>query len=910
MKKTLAAIAVTLAVVSAPASSFASMYYDRAMSYQTMEQRTQYVDRTIARLSRTANIYKGIIDKYPQFAHYAFMKNIIVRYNRYNSYITELQSAVDKSEVVEKPTKPAPITVTSTKFTKSTSTKSTVGTPTLLSEDTETVTETVDNTVSEYAVITRVYRTTTTTETFETTTMYRTYSNGTDKTVVGKPKSVSVTESYSDNTEVSRNLVREYALVVEPDPVEETVPDKPIVTVDVAELKSRSDVDYSGTQFYTDTVHNMNSRVNIDYITRESGLAPYASSLVDIGAPEAWSRGYTGKDSTIAILDTGIDLDHSEFTGRITATKCFTRRCEDGYETVQDKNRYSHGTHVAGIAAASLDGAGSTGVAPDADLLIGKVAYDSGYYSMQSMTEGVAWAVNNGADAINISGNVNVDRTYSKNMHSMGEGFYVLKHDRYESNGYGTMGYNNMMSTGNLDVRTKLKQATNGSESVLVMSAGNQRLPYATFPAHYAVSTDENGDLEFGGKIIVAGNWDVRTNRLASSSNGAGTVCMDFDTGKTTCNSQYKISDFYLMAPGQYVASTDKDGGYVTRSGTSMSAPTITGAVAVVHQMWPHMKGENLVKLLLTTGDKDLQGYDVNIHGQGLLDLDAATQPQGAIGIPTTGRAEGARVSVSGGIALNGGATISALQEVMVVDDYDRDYYIDANEMTASVDTRTANPVIAAQNGVVPNYYAGYVNGQYIPMQNASVSISEDGESFNIASEYEGFTFGIMNEADTFLGNFAQGELMDVNGATTTYAGYQFDDGTLFGGAQLGTTHLNVGDSYMKSADTLVSYNATLGVKQTTGATTFGFVTSLPTTIASGSATFNMPSSVSASGDIINSDTTSSLRTPKQEVDYGIFMNHNITNAVSVDTFVELRTNYAGTDRDTAQAGINFKVTF
>ena len=87
------------------------------------------------------------------------------------------------------------------------------------------------------------------------------------------------------------------------------------------------------------------------------------------------------KGTTIAILDTGIDLDHPEFVGRIKGAECFTATCDVGYETVDDKSRDSHGTHVAGIgAAAALDGVGTTGVAPDADILVGKIAWDNQYY--------------------------------------------------------------------------------------------------------------------------------------------------------------------------------------------------------------------------------------------------------------------------------------------------------------------------------------------------------------------------------------------------------------------------------------------------------------------------------------------------------------------------------------------------
>ena len=156
----------------------------------------------------------------------------------------------------------------------------------------------------------------------------------------------------------------------------------------------------------------------------------------------AWSRGYTGKGSTIAILDTGIDLDHSEFEGKIKDAKCFTSSCKSGYETVQDKNRYSHGTHVAGIAAANLDGVGTTGVAPDADLLIAKTAWDFGMFDFSTVDEAIAWSVEHGADVINISANYNFDRTYMNSTTEVSPGVYFANDTRgrngitYDKYGY------------------------------------------------------------------------------------------------------------------------------------------------------------------------------------------------------------------------------------------------------------------------------------------------------------------------------------------------------------------------------------------------------------------------------------------------------------------------------------------
>jgi subtilisin family serine protease len=147
--------------------------------------------------------------------------------------------------------------------------------------------------------------------------------------------------------------------------------------------------------------------------------------------------------------------------------------------------------------------------------------------------------------------------------------------------------------------------------------------------------------------MLIVGNWDGSS----VSGNKAGHVCLNINTSNNTCNDTYKISDFYLLAPGNNIESTVPTtlpgDGYMTSSGTSQAAPHVTGALGVLNQMWPYMKGESLVQLVLNTANKDLTGYDVNVHGQGLLDLNEATKPQGAVGITTTGRVDGPTVGLN-----------------------------------------------------------------------------------------------------------------------------------------------------------------------------------------------------------------------------------------------------------------------
>jgi thermitase len=119
--------------------------------------------------------------------------------------------------------------------------------------------------------------------------------------------------------------------------------------------------------------------------------------MTKIQAPQAWDIT-TGQPSIkIAILDTGVDQDHEDLAGKIVANKNYTTS-----GTVDD--RYGHGTHVAGIAAAATNnGIGVAGVGYNSTIMNVKVLDDtgSGYYSW--VASGITWAADNGAKVINMS---------------------------------------------------------------------------------------------------------------------------------------------------------------------------------------------------------------------------------------------------------------------------------------------------------------------------------------------------------------------------------------------------------------------------------------------------------------------------------------------------------------------------
>ena len=116
----------------------------------------------------------------------------------------------------------------------------------------------------------------------------------------------------------------------------------------------------------------------------------------DIDASSAWDVALGG-GVKVAVLDTGVDQDHEDLSGKIFLQKNFTTS-----SSVDDF--YGHGTHVAGIIAAVGDnGKGVWGGCPSCVILNGKVLRDdgAGYYSW--IANGITWAADNQAKVINLS---------------------------------------------------------------------------------------------------------------------------------------------------------------------------------------------------------------------------------------------------------------------------------------------------------------------------------------------------------------------------------------------------------------------------------------------------------------------------------------------------------------------------
>jgi subtilisin len=129
--------------------------------------------------------------------------------------------------------------------------------------------------------------------------------------------------------------------------------------------------------------------------------APYGIQITN--AETAIDQGATGDGVTIAVVDTGIDANHETLEENIVGGYAVSGvECSGGCDAPWDDDQY-HGTHVAGTAAAALNGVGVYGVAPDANLLAVKALGGNGGGSFAGIAEGIEWSVNNGADVINLS---------------------------------------------------------------------------------------------------------------------------------------------------------------------------------------------------------------------------------------------------------------------------------------------------------------------------------------------------------------------------------------------------------------------------------------------------------------------------------------------------------------------------
>jgi hypothetical protein len=312
-----------------------------------------------------------------------------------------------------------------------------------------------------------------------------------------------------------------------------------------------------------------------------------AAWLAQIGVSnDIENQANGGAGAVIGLVDTGVAPSQFDIAGRVSAlSRCSATSfvCSNGF--VDDNG---HGTATAAIAAgaATSSGAGMSGVAPGATIVAEKSLNAAGSGSNSDVANGIINAVNAGAQVVNLS------LTYSPT--------------------------------------TSIVSAINYAASkgaIIVFAGGNS-------------ATVLNGGADTKGltvdalnRLVIVGSVNS-SNVISTFSNKPGTG------GAVASTTRVAYSSLWLMAPGEKIAAPAIQYGsnsFGYWSGTSMSAPMVSGALALLESAWPILRtnGTATNVLFLTATDLGSAGTDTT-YGTGLLNVERAFQPIGALTVTTT----------------------------------------------------------------------------------------------------------------------------------------------------------------------------------------------------------------------------------------------------------------------------------
>ena len=308
-----------------------------------------------------------------------------------------------------------------------------------------------------------------------------------------------------------------------------------------------------------------------------------------INADKVWNNNpyRQGQGIGVAVVDSGVnpqqDLNTVAGANRIVASAQFN----SGYnQSVYDG--YGHGNHVAGIIGGngSRSSGAYIGVAPLVNIINVKVSDDAGGSTAKNVVAGLQWVLDNKA-AYNIKVvNLSLNSTVSESYH-----------------------------TSPIDAAAEILWF---NKIVVVASAGNQKAGTVYAPANDPF-------------VITVGATDDK------GTNGIG------DDAMATFSSYGNTSDGFakpdLVAPGTNIvalmANTNSalalahpanvvNGIYFKMSGTSMAAPMVSGAAALLLQDEPNLTPDQVKYRLKTTANKNWPGYNAAQAGAGYLDVNAA----------------------------------------------------------------------------------------------------------------------------------------------------------------------------------------------------------------------------------------------------------------------------------------------
>lgn len=312
----------------------------------------------------------------------------------------------------------------------------------------------------------------------------------------------------------------------------------------------------------------------------------YASNGLDlINAASAYAQGFTGKGILVGLLDTEMQSYHPELSGKF---EVFEALDKDGSQiplpTIWDDS-VSHGTHVASIMAAKKDNEGMHGVAFDANV-IGQV-----YIGLRDFYYPDDKRFFQDHPNLKILNNSWTAAELHKDTLPTGELYSVEEAKRLSQ----VMG--ERPHSGSL-----VNWALNNPNSLAVVAAANDGWIHPSF----------NGMLPryYGSEL---GNWItvVSANPLDTRREN-GKIIFGPSGLSLFSNIARGAELFTITAPGSNIwAANVVDEKYVFKSGTSMAAPQVSGAAALVAQAFPWMTGKQLADTLLTTANSNIECPDI-----------------------------------------------------------------------------------------------------------------------------------------------------------------------------------------------------------------------------------------------------------------------------------------------------------